>query len=137
MAERPLTRAMEYIVARAGELQGMRSAAKRPPDKITDYPFATAFPGTGTIGIGNPQGSRRDVHTIILEIHVARKDLPSDIDRVLPFVDLVGDKLQSDPTLGGTVTTIVGDISYTFGPLGWFGQETIGWQFQIPVKIIA
>lgn len=137
MSEQPLTTAIEYLIARMGEIDGMRSFPKRPPDKISDFPFATAFPGTGVIGLGNPLNSRRDVHTIILEIHVARKDLPNDIDRVLPFVDRVGTKLQNDVTLGGTVETIVGDISYTFGPLGWFVQETIGWQFQIQVKIIA
>lgn len=136
MSELPIIAVIDYVQAQMKEVEGIRAAPKRPPDKISLYPFTTCFPGTGDILIGNPAGNRRDIHTLILEVHVARKDLPADINRVLPLVDRIGDKLKDDPTLGGNVETIVGSITYVFGPLGWFGQETIGWQFQVPVKII-
>ena len=83
------------------------------------------------------QGLAEGLHSLVVEIHVARKDLPRDVETALPFGELLAAAVFDDPTLGGTVDTVRADegITYTFGALAWGGQATIGWRITVPVKI--
>lgn len=131
-----LEAAIDYIQKLMRDVEGMREAPNKPPGKIGLYPFATCYPAQGVVSLGEPQGYAAGRHALALELHVARKNLPNDMELILPFVERVIAKFRDDPTLGGTVTTVVGDLTYTFGPLNWFGQETLGWQFLVTVKIV-
>ena len=132
--QKSLVKAIAYIQKQMLEIEGMLESQTYPPDKIGSYPFSTCYPGAGVLALGDPQGAARGEHSLVLEIHVARKDLPGDTERVWPFFDRVSDKLNGDETLGDTVDTIVGNITYQFTQLGYFGTQTIGWQFVIPIK---
>jgi hypothetical protein len=132
--QKSLVAAITYLQAKMLEIDGMRESQTYPPDKIGSFPFSTCYPGAGVLSLGDPQGAARGEHSLVLEIHVARKDLPGDTERVWPFFDRISDKLNGDETLGDTVDTIVGNITYQFTTLGYFGTQTIGWQFIIPIK---
>jgi hypothetical protein len=112
-----------------GAVSGIRAAPDYPPESINVFPFAVCYPGTGRIII-EPAGVMKGLHEIVLEIHVARKDLSRDVQAAIPFVDSIPLALCGDVTFGGTTSTW-GAIRYQFMPLGWNGVETIGWRFWI------
>lgn len=118
-----------------GELDGIRQAPTTAPDKITQFPFAVAYPGGGSFDLRS-SGWYKGLHTIILEVHIARKDLPRDIATAMPFIELIPAALDANPTLNGAVDTIVSPITYQFQELGWEGDVlTLGFRFNIQVKI--
>jgi hypothetical protein len=123
-----------YLQATALTLPGMRSAPELPPEKAAAYPFAVTFPYQGDWD-GLSGGWMIGLHTLATEIHVARKNLPYDVAKVIGYCETFANALLRDPTLGGHVDTINGGIRYTFGPMNWGGQETIGYRFEINVKV--
>lgn len=114
-------------------VSGIRSAPEDPPDDMSVYPFAVCFPSNGQL-TGN-EDNGKDFHTLILQVHGTRKDLPRDYAAVIGYIETVGHALRDDPTLGGNVETIVGEIEYSFGQMEWAGVQTLGPQFQFEVKI--
>jgi hypothetical protein len=121
--------AIEQVQIIAAAVTGVVAAPKLPPEQINQFPFAVAFPGDGEMNI--EMGSLMDgVHNIVLEIHVARKDLPRDVDKAGVFIDSIPKALWSKPTLNGRIRWFT-KISYKFGPLGWGGVDTLGIRFTI------
>jgi hypothetical protein len=120
-----------------GTVAGIRQAPAYPPDSINVFPFAVAFPASGEI-VRNSVASKIELHTVRLEVHVARKDLERDIATVINYGRLIPSALLATDalTLGGHVTTITG-ITYTFGPLGYADTETVGYTFDINYKLMS
>lgn len=124
--------ALQTIV---GGLSGIRNAPELAPEQLNEFPIAVAYPSKGEI-FSQSGVWRKSLHTIALEIHTARKDLPTDISRTINYVELVGDALVTNPTLGGAVDSIVFPLKYGYGELEWVGDViTLGYQFLITVKI--
>lgn len=119
--------AINYIQTLMIKLQGIRAAPKYPPEDVSVFPFAVCYPGSGLFEFG-PGGTKKGLHNITLEIHVARKDLEMDTRAAMRFSDTVPNILLANPTLGGNVSTF-GQIRYAFGPLGWAGAPTLGFRF--------
>lgn len=122
------------------QISGLRGAPTEPPEKITTWPFSVAFPGEGEWIFGDGSYDT-GLHTIILQIHTARKDLPRDVLKVINYGELVREKLRSgtniflpDTTGAATCSTIT-DLRYTFGFLTYGGVPTLGWAFEIVIKI--
>lgn len=110
---------------------GIRSAPPYPPGKIGVFPTSIAYAGDGVWQAG-PMGVKTGLHTIVIEIHVGRADLPKDVETVMGYCEsvpnLLLDKLLNDNYWGGTLQTFE-QIRYTFGPLGWAGISTLGFRF--------
>jgi hypothetical protein len=117
-----------------GAIPGIRNAPDYPPDALNAFPFAVCYVSSGTWQFG-PADDRKGLHTITLQVHWARKDLARDVAKAMVLAETIPDALLRNPTLAGTVDTIVQPIAYTFGPLAWGGVDTIGFDFKIPVKI--
>jgi hypothetical protein len=124
-------------------IAGMRDAPYEPPDNIQHYPFCVVYPSGATGTIGAPAGQYRIVYELIIEVHVARKDMPRDYSKTAQHLENVMSKLLAEPTLGaqGTIVTEFGDtISAQWGVMQ-YGEsqvpETIGWQIRVPFKIIS
>jgi hypothetical protein len=115
-----------------GALTDMREAPDEPPETIAVFPFAVAYAERGRWDSISAAWAIA-YHTIILEIHVSRKDLPRDIQKAMAYSESVSNALIGDITLNGTVDTIT-TISYIFGPLGWNEAPSIGWRYEIGVK---
>lgn len=117
---------------------GAKEAPTDPTEAANVFPFSVCYPETGSIG-AEAQGQRRDLTTLVLDLHVARALLPDDIQGALPFYESFPDLLINDPTLGGTVSTINmsadSRITWEFGEMTYAGQPTLGWRFHIPVKL--
>ena len=131
-----LQSAIEVIQDICLTVSGVRAAPDYPPEAANVYPFVACYATTGAFR-GGPAGVMTALHTIAVEIHVARKELPRDVAAVIPYGELVAAALLTLPTLSGTVDTIrAGEgIAYTFGGMAWGGQETVGWRLLVPVKI--
>lgn len=124
-----LSSAIVYIQALMRQVEGVKAAPDYPPEQLDPFPFVVAFPGSGTWAFGGG-GFARGLHTIELQVHIARKDLPHDVEAITKFVDLIPLKLLGDPTLGGTISTF-GTVRYEFVPMVWNSVSTIGVRFFI------
>lgn len=123
-------------------ISGVNSAPDYPPEATGAFPFAVSYERSGRL-VGRSYQFGDELVVLHTELHVARAMLPRAIETIMPYRDQFLDLLIADPTLGGTVSTINGEVTWTFGRLGW-GQEsrsqydqpnTIGYRFEIPVKV--
>lgn len=125
---------IKAIQGMAGAMDGMRpgTAPDYPPDQIAAYPFAITYASSG-LWKWTAYQVITGLHDIICEIHIARIDLPRDVERAMPYGERFVKAVFDDPTLSAAFNSgaVMGPISYTFGLLGYFGQSTIGWQFTI------
>jgi hypothetical protein len=85
--------------------------------------------GSGSYDYG-PSGVMKGLHNIILELHVARKNLPKDVESAMQYSDSIPKAIMTYPTLSGTVSTI-GRITYTFGGMQYGDQMTVGFRFTL------
>lgn len=124
------------------------------PDALNDYPICIVYPSSGAWRLGSHSGDlgrpmRWGQHTIRVELHVARKDLWRDTERIMWFCDTLPDYLFSGfkrDTYGGSVVTL-GDtrqatssaypMRYQVLEMGWGGAQTLGWRWEIDVTIEA
>lgn len=113
-------------------VQGIRKAPVDPPETMAVFPFAVGYVETGVWKIGPPE-IMTGLHNVALEVHVSREqDLAHAVKDVMRFSDSVPNAILL-AFKNGTLTTLqtFGDITYTFGPLGWGGIATVGFKFVI------
>lgn len=127
--------AILQVVSIISGLSGIKSAPDYAPEQINGdmFPFAVAYPGTGEHIVGtlvNNTGERKFLGSIVLEIHVARSDLPTAIQASIGFGDSVPNILLKNPTLNGRISTFA-SITQTFGELDWGDTKTLGYHFVI------
>lgn len=134
MAVTPMRNIIAKIQAHA-LTAGAKEAPTDPVESNVRFPFSACYPGTGRIMAGASE-TRKDIDSFVLALHVNRAHLPIDVKTAETFYDAFGALLVADPTLGGTVNTILLDegIGWEFGNMKWGGLETVGFKFTIPVK---
>lgn len=122
------------IQAIARGLPGVKEAPDYMPESINQFPFALSYYRQGNTTA--MAGWRKGLHTLFLEVHISRQVLPAALRSAMPFYEKVIDALIDDPTLNGTVSTIVWPVNHTFGWLSYGGTDNahIGWRFEITVK---
>jgi hypothetical protein len=77
------------------------------------------------------------LHDVLVQLHVARKDLVLDVAAAMPYGDSVPEAIFADPTLGGKAQTFQ-RIDYEFGEMSYGGSPTVGWRWTVVgVKIQA
>jgi len=127
---------IERIQTMARAMGGIRSAPNEPPEKAGAYPFALAYEGAGRWTIGEPAGALTYRGDVVLEIHVARKDLPADVVSLRRYIEELPEALAVDPTLGGNASTIVGDVTFEgLVASGYAGVETLAYRWRVQVKV--
>jgi len=127
-----LQEAITEIQALVGALTGIRKAPTAAPESASAFPFAVCYPESGHWE--RVSDWKKGLHTVVVEVHVARIDLARDIASALSYSESLVNALLNAPTLGGKVDTIVGSISYKFGEMKYAGQPTLGWQFRVTFK---
>ena len=127
-----LAQVIERVATVLASVPGIRRAPINPEEQMNVFPFGVVYPLDGESQFGTP-GERLELDSIAVELHVARKDLPRDVQGALPFVDSIPDALMSDMISTQWANTIdtFESISWTFGPLGWGGMDTLGFRFTI------
>jgi len=118
--------AISEIIDELQTISGIRRVPEEPPETNNSFPFAVVYPSFGDYNIGPPE-LMRAIHSINIELHVARKDLPRDYTKVMDLIDTIPIELYKLlRTSGYTYLATFGPISYTFGPLSWGGVDTLG-----------
>jgi hypothetical protein len=125
--------AIQNVQAHALSLEGIKSAPTKVLESNAQLPFAVTYERTGTSDIRG-EGWLRDLCTIFCEIHVSRQVLSLAIDQAMGFRDPFLRLLRDDPKLGNSIDTIVA-IRRTFGYLEYANTQTLGYRFEIDVKI--
>jgi len=118
--------ALAEIIDELQTMSGIRRVPDEPPENIDQFPFAIVYPLTGVYTVG-PSTLMKGLHSINIELHVARKDLPRDYSTVIDLIDEIPyqiNKLRKDGKL--TAMSTFGDFTFTFGPLSWANVETLG-----------
>lgn len=117
-----------------GDVTGVKFAPDYPPDSAGDFPFAVTYLERFRVEQNTPQDVRA-LHTVRVELHVARKDLPEDVYTLLPFFETVTAAIINYLL---TNTYAHAGITGTFGELGWDDTKTIGFLWTIQdVKIVT
>ena len=119
-------------------ITGIRLAPNYPPEDAAVYPFVVAYAGSGEFRTGEPAGLMKYLGSIIVDLHVARKDLPRDAEKAMTYHESIPNCILTDSTLGGTVSTC-GPVSCSgLIAMSYGGQDTLGLRFTIEnVKILA
>ena len=130
-----LSTAIAWIQGEVAEYRGMRAAPAQPPEGANQFPFSVCYNRNGELA-NQRSGFADELETIILEVHVSRALLSEAVTRALTYHALVLATLIGAPTLGDTVATQNG-VRWTFGELGWGGVVTIGYRYEIDVKMHA
>ena len=119
------------IVDELQTIPGIRRVPDEPPEDNDQFPFAVVYPLTGLYTQG-PAQLMKGLHSVNIELHVARKDLPRDYAKVMDLIDTIPWELMKLLNDGGyTNLATIGQIEYTFGPLSWAGVDTLGVTYTI------
>jgi hypothetical protein len=126
--------AIARIQAIVRGLDGVQEAPEYAPESVNQFPFGLAYYRQGDTTLMN--GYRKGLHTLAVNIFVARQLLPSSLRQAMPFYERFMAAIEDDPTLGGTVSTVVSPVKHTFGWINYGGQNNLllGWQFEVTVK---
>jgi hypothetical protein len=127
--EQVMTRIQTTVTA----VTGVRKAPAKPPEQMSVFPFAICLPATGEYLVNG--GWAQGLDEVTLDIHVARRDLPRDVDKLIVFWDSIPAALNADTQLNGTICVIRYPIRRSFATFNWGALQTIGIRFVIPVKI--
>lgn len=130
--------AIAEIMGVISGVPGIRKAPELPPESLSVFPYAVGYPGTGELA-NEPPDMMTGLHDVVVEVHVARKDLPVDAAQVLPYADSIPAALCA-ALRDAAFTTIQTwrTITYSFGGMSYNGIATLGYRFHIEgVKIQA
>ena len=118
--------AVQEVVDELRKISDIRRVPDAPPENNSQFPFVIVYPMRGTY-FGGPPGLVTGLHGIVIELHIARKDLPRDFDDVMDLFDELPNELfksLKDAEFSAIMT--FGNIEYEFGPLMYADVETIG-----------
>jgi len=113
----------------------IRSVPDGPIENPSVFPFGTAF----IRRVNYTQFSqtlRHGTHTLAVQVHVARKDLPRDIEKSVPYGEVVPVAIYNDLTLDHKIATVTAIRGAFRGDMVWGDQETIGWDIEIDFTMV-
>lgn len=117
----------------------MHAELDYPAEAGQPFPFSIAY-----LGGGRFQATNATVHhnfpAIKVEFHFSRVNLKQAYQQINAVAIEFPQRLAGDPTLGGTVQTIVfggdGEIEYTVRPFEYGSIVSQMLEFTIPVKLL-
>lgn len=126
-----LQAAIDEIQAQVATVSGIRAAPDEPPEAINAFPFAVCYASSGRYSIGPPD-VMHGMHSIILEVHVARVDLARDVGRAMGYAKSIPNRVFY-ALKAGTLPALetIGAIRYEFGAMMYAGQKTLGFRFTL------
>lgn len=127
--------AKEAFIDILGALSGVRKAPDNPPDSLNHFPFAVCWVRDYVYSkerLGNLFSNGN--HTLVAQIHIARKDLSRDLATLEVYPDLVRTALQNNPTLTGTVNVIT-SFESSILPGQWDTQQTLMVEFRVGINV--
>jgi hypothetical protein len=124
--------AVADIVDELQTIKGIRRVPDEPPESNDMFPFAVVYPTAGLYTQG-PAQLMKGLHSVNIELHVVRKaDLAREFNQVMDLIDTIPWELMKLLNDGGySNLDTIGQIEYTFGPLSWAGEDTLGVTYTI------
>ena len=118
--------AVQEIVDELRKISDLRRVPDEPPETNNQFPFAVVYPIRGEYG-GGYVGSMKGLHSVVIELHIARKDLPRDYMQVMDLIDEIPKQIMiARKDARFSEMSAVGTIEYEFGALSWGGVDTLG-----------
>lgn len=108
-------------------------ATDYPPEDATTLPFSVAYISSGN-AIDLDATSTKLIINIGCDVHFDRQILKLTYQMIDTFIPDFIQRLGGDPTLGGSVSTIVYPITFSVIPAEWNTIVTQCASFVIPVK---
>jgi pyruvate/oxaloacetate carboxyltransferase len=113
----------------------IRSAPSKPVESADVLPLAIAYIAEGTAQ-ADDYTTARLLLTVNVDFHFSRTRMKEAYTQLNNIIPEYLKRLAGDPTLGGTVDTIIYPISFTVGPAQWDAVVTQMVSFSIPLKFI-
>lgn len=115
----------------------IKSAPDYPIENADPFPMSVAYIGSSRIRFTNAS-TTHIFPTIILEIHFSRVNIKDTYQAINNMTQELPRRLAADPTLGGTVSTIIAtadqELESEVGPFDWGNVKSQMLKFTIPVK---
>lgn len=122
-----------------------KSAPDYPVDNVEPFPCSIAYIGGGTFSFTNAT-VHHNFPTLVLELHFSRVNVKQAYQQIDAIAIELPKRLAADPTLDGTVDTIVATrdepIAYEVRPFQWTPQGVTPiivsqmLRFDIPIKTL-
>ena len=121
------------LVTVEAALSGILQAHDETPEGLGALPAFINYPLRGEV-IGGTPGQIKGIHTVRAEVHLTRANLPTAESLARPYIDSFPKAIWDDPTLGGTVDTVI-RVGYEYGRLEFGDKIHLGVQFEIEFKL--
>ena len=113
----------------------VKSAPSYPVETAAVLPLAIAYIAEGS-GQADDVTTARLLLNVNVDFHVRRDVMKSAYTPLNTIIPDFLKRLAGDPTLGGTVDTIVFPVTFTVAPTQWDTVVTQMASFRIPLKFI-
>ena len=107
--------AIQEMVDELKNVNGLRNVPDAPPEKNSQFPFATLIPVSGKFEMAG--GFVTSWHDVEIHLHVQRKDLARAYDDIMPLLSDIPKQIMTG--LKSRVFT---------GTLSWEGDITYVWE---------
>ena len=114
----------------------IKAAPNYPIEDASVLPLAIAHLSTGEVNADN-SNTARIKPTINVDFHFSRISLKNAYTQIDAIAQEFSARLCGDPTLNGTVSTIIFPISFSVSPTQWDKIITQMLTFTIPVKVLT
>jgi hypothetical protein len=124
-----------------GGLSGIKAAPDYLPESVSGYPFIVAYEGQGEWtwhASASSYGEFKWVGSVVIELHIARKDMPRDVQQAVYYSRRIPEALwkKGIDKAGVTFNTMAGPIlssgliGMEFNTVKGVGQ-TVGYRYTI------
>ena len=128
--------ALQCSIPSAGPAStSLKAAPAYPIEDATALPMAIACLTSGTASPDNAS-TARILPTVRVDFHFSRVSLKNAYTQADAVAQEYSQRLCGDPTLNGTVSTIVFPVNFTVSPAQWDKITTQMLSFTIPLKLL-
>jgi len=111
----------------------IKGAPTYPPEDAAVLPMAVAWIASGNANEINAT-DLKFIMNVNVDVHINNSILKESYTRVNAIIPDYIKRLGGDPTLNGTVSTIVFPIDFMVGPADWGTIPTLMIRFNVPIK---
>ena len=112
----------------------IKAAPSYPVEDSAMLPLSIAHIGLGEF-TAEDASSTRHISSIFVDVHFSLNSLKAAYTQIDLFIQEYLKRLAGDPTLNGTVDTIVFPVSYSVAPMEYDMLTTVGPRIIVPVKL--
>lgn len=113
----------------------LKFAPDYPTDDANALPFSYAYVGDGEADAVNST-TAKFMPKLIVDVHFSRISIKYAYQLISEFIPQFVKRLTGDPTLNGTVDTIIFPVSWSVVSAQWDAVTTQMIRFEIPIKTL-